>query len=255
MAKTLTSLLEDTPAGQSFIVHPVLPHKGTLIIGAPPKTYKSTIEFNLAYDLASGLAIFGIDKWKPATPQTVLIVEQEFGERSLRQKMKTLNDARFGTKTITDRMHIVSKDLAVSLDNPIGINRLRHHMIESRPNVLFLDPLRKLHTLDESDSKETAKVFNVIEKIKEEFGCAVVILHHSSKKDEHRKASDPESLRGSSVIFAEADTVVMVERPIANKKRDIKLHFTLRHDEDPEPMRVQVQKDFTLQYLKAETEE
>ncbi len=82
-----------------------------------------------------------------------------------------------------------------------------HSMIQAcDPDVIIIDPLRDLHSLDEQDSTQMKIVSDAMLALMG--GRALVIIHHMKKLSSEITDPDPIlSVRGSSQITAKADAV------------------------------------------------
>lgn len=211
-----------------------------MVIGAPPKSYKSFIALNIAYDLAEGRDLFGL--WKVPEPLSVLLIEQEIGKHRLKERLAAIHSYRLG-QVAPFNLYLASKDLLVNLHTAAGIAKIKAHLTDSKAQVLIIDPLRKFHRKAEDDSTQMVEIFGALDGLQEEFDLSTIIVHHTAKRSEFRRAHEPEALRGSGEIFADVDTVVMIEQPVAADKTILRLHFTLRSAQEPPPLMVKFNKD------------
>ncbi|MES9842739.1 MAG: AAA family ATPase [Candidatus Thiodiazotropha endolucinida] len=69
--------------------------------------------------------------------------------------------------------------------------------------VLIVDPFVSTHTASENSNDEIQQVINIYKRIAAETGCAVVIVHHTSKSggDTEAHAGNAESARGASALI------------------------------------------------------
>lgn len=246
MLRTLDTLLSEKIQDVPYIVYPILPRRGRLVIGASPKSLKSMLAINMAYEMAEGWDVLGM--FKPRGPMTVLVVEQEIGPYGVRERMERIHGNLSG-QLAPYNMYVVSKDLNIRLDTPQGLGILKGYIAQCKPQVLILDPLRKFHMQEEDKSNEMVKIFHELDKLEEEFDLSTIIVHHNVKRSEWRDPTDPESLRGSGEIFADADSVMMVEKPVKNNDSIVRLHFTLRRAQNPYPIKLRMNEAFCFERL------
>jgi len=233
----------------AYLLFPLLPKGSRLIIGAPPKHFKSFLTLNLAYALAEGGEFL---KWKAERPQRVLYIEQEIGWWGMNNRLATLHAAKGGS-IAGDNLFIEAKGkVRYSLDEGSpGFERLKQLVAKVDPDVLILDPLRKFTRADEDSSTEMVKVFQALDELQareDEDGTkraplTVVLVHHAGKRSEFRDGTTPESLRGSSEIFADGDSYIILEQPVKGKPEVLRMHFTFRHAANIEPLRVTFEKE------------
>jgi RecA-family ATPase len=251
-ALSLRELL-DAPGDKTYYLsHPLIPKGGRIVIGAPAKHFKSMLALNLAYDLAEGDPLWGIKKpdgsplWIVKHPLSVLYVENEIGQYRLKERMEKIHGAR-GGEWAMDNLHIAPKGSGIMLDNDVGMAILAKRIAECQPDVLILDPLRKFHSCDEDSSTEMVKIVYRLDALqKANKDLTTIILHHTGKRSEFRDQTQPEALRGSSVVFDDADTAIMIDRPVKGSDTIIRLNFVLRSAADPRPVRLRFDEETFL---------
>jgi RecA-family ATPase len=69
---------------------------------------------------------------------------------------------------------------------------------------LILDVMRVLHGSDENDATDMQKVLDVLNRIQDQVGCSVCLIHHDNKRQD---ATLTERVRGSSAIAGYAEFV------------------------------------------------
>lgn len=245
---SLERLLNEPGKNDPYFVYPFLPRNARMIIGGQTKAYKSFLALNLAYDIANGDDLFGI--WKVKEPFTVLVVEQEIGPYRLKERLQTIHSYKFG-KIAPYNLFVATKDLDIKLDNPSGLVKLAGHIEECKPQIVLLDPLRKLHRRKEDDSTEMVTVFDNLDWLEKKYDLSIILVHHTGKSSEFRDPRDAQALRGSSEISADADTIIMIEQPVRNDRTILRLNFTLRSAQEPPPLMLQFNKN-TLTFSRIE---
>lgn len=243
MAISLEELLELPADPLYYFCYPLLPKGGRMVIGAQPKSFKSMLALNIAYDLAEGSDVLGI--WPVKQPLTVLVIEQEIGPYRLKDRLANIDKARRGSLAYQN-LYVVSKNAEICLDSEEGLRQICTHIEQCHPDVLVLDPLRKFHSQDEDSSTDMVKVFRKLDALQEKYNLTTLIVHHAGKRSESRDATSPEALRGSSEIFADGDTFLMIEQPIKNDVTVLRLHFRLRSAADPHPLVVKFDENTFL---------
>jgi hypothetical protein len=74
--------------------------------------------------------------------------------------------------------------------------------------LVVLDPLSRLHGGDENSNSVSTALINAAERIAQEFGCAVIILHHVSKQAASDKNASAHAGRGGSALGDGARSVL-----------------------------------------------
>lgn len=230
--KTLRQLLDEPVIAPHYLVKPLLPVGGFLLIAGDVKTYKSFLTLNFAYQLAGGQPILG--RWPVMKPLTVLYIEMEVGEYLLRDRSAKIDGALFD-QAASYNLHIVSRDLRIQLDTPDGMARIRDAVDQAQPDVVILDPIIEFHNHDENHAVEMKKMLWQFRCLLNEYHSAMIIVHHTAKTSEFRPGNNPASVRGSYLAGA-ATSIINIEKPVAKRDDLIRLNFTLRADAAPKPM-------------------
>lgn len=237
MASTLEHLLATPIPPTQYHAFPVIPVKGLIIVGAPSKSYKSFLTINMAYDLADGKPVLG--SWAVDKPKTVLYIEQELGKYRLRDRLSGIHGYR-ASPIAGLNFFYASKDLVCKLDTTVGMSRIREHIVGCKPDIVIFDPLMWFHNQDENDNTSMHRVMEKLIELQEDYGHSTILVHHMSKPSETRSGDDANSLRGASSVFADADSVITISKPVRNDDTIIQLKFILRNTENPPPMTLQL---------------
>lgn len=243
IAEHVSAFLEkEFPVQPYHIGRGILPHQSKMVIGGSPKANKSWIAMNMAIDLALGRDLFGA-YYKNGTPVfpvvracRVLYIEQEIGDLGLQQRLKGVDGKPgllTGASTKLMEFLIKTRDTEMRLDKDTGRDLLYNEVKSVKPDVVILDPMAKFHLLDENSSQEMAVVGRVGDHFIEDTGCSVVWVHHASKPPSsamENPRTGGDRLRGSSAIFADVDTVMLVDLKSSEKAVEpvISLDFILR---------------------------
>ncbi|MBM4345172.1 MAG: AAA family ATPase [Deltaproteobacteria bacterium] len=89
------------------------------------------------------------------------------------------------------------------LDPQTDQRRLAQAVQRYRPRLLLLDPLVRLHRLDENSASEISGLLGYLRHLQRWGNVAVVLVHHASKK---LRAQPGQGLRGSSDLHAFGDS-------------------------------------------------
>lgn len=85
---------------------------------------------------------------------------------------------------------------------------------EEKPLLVVLDSLTGIHNVDEKDAQKIKLVMDPLKFWASHYQCAVVLVHHSNKKNPLDKAFDLtiDRLRGSSHIAAAVRSVIAIDQ-------------------------------------------
>jgi hypothetical protein len=137
------------------------------------------------------------------------------------------------------------------LDTPEGRDYISNIVKEIKPDVTVLDPMAKFHLSDENSAQEMGAVLRVADHLVEDFGTAIVLVHHIGKQSEDNPRRGGDRLRGSSAIFGDVDTVCEVTRKSNEHHPEpvLELSFELRRGEPLESLFVQRHRDGSIEWM------
>jgi len=176
------------------------------ILGGEPKCCKSFLALEVALSVASGapcLRQFPVRRTGP-----VLLFPAEDSLAIVRQRLEGIAGAA----------HVCFESLPVQvitaptlrLDTPADRQRLTHTVQTLQPILLILDPLIRLHRVDENDATQIAALLSYLRELQRQFHLAVLLVHHA-RKDSH--SSRPgQALRGSSELHGWGDSNLYLRR-------------------------------------------
>jgi hypothetical protein len=129
-------------------------------------------------------------------------------------------------------LHLITSPTLL-LDDPDDRSKLDATIEKLNPRVVLLDPLVRLHRLDENNAREISGLLGFIRGLQRNHGTAIIITHHATKRGNSRPG---QALRGSSDIHAFGDSNLYVSR----RGDDIELTMEHRSAAAPEPLRLRL---------------
>jgi len=176
------------------------------ILGGEPKCCKSFLALDIALSVASGspcLRHFPVHR-----RGTVLLFPAEDSLAVVRQRLEGIAAAAqvpFDTLPVE-----IITALSLRLDTPADRQRLSNTVKKLRPVLLILDPLIRLHRVDENDATQIAALLSYLRQLQRQFQLAVIVVHHARKDS---NASRPgQALRGSSELHGWGDSNLYLRR-------------------------------------------
>ena len=191
-----------------WVIRNLLP-TGLTFLAGPPKSYKSTVELAMLLSVCGvGHEVLPDDLREVPKPGVVLGLSGEASAGVLRHTA----EHGFETEIPADgRFLVVDDPWRFRLDQPGDVEELLGWVTRLRPRILFIDPLRNFHVLDENDSGGMVAMIQPLQRYAVLHDMAVIIVHHSRKiggeKGEPRMAR-AEDMRGSSALFGMADATL-----------------------------------------------
>ena len=221
--------LELQPAKQAWLIDSLWGKAAVGIIGGAPKCCKSWLGLDMAVSVASATPCIG--KFQVQIPGTVLIFLAEDACAAVRDRIEAICIHRGLDINLLD-LYVITEQ-TIRLDLPNDQQRLKETLNSLRPKLLILDPLVRLHSLDENSATEISTLLGFLRQLQRTYDTAIALVHHASKK--HR-AQPGQALRGSSDLHAFGDSNAYLAR------RDDRIVLTMEHRaaRSPDPVDLQL---------------
>jgi len=177
------------------------------VIGGAPKCSKTWLALDLALSVATGTACLG----KYAVPQAgpVLVYLAEDALPVVRERVEGMARHRGLDLTGVD-IHVITAP-TLRLDQEPHRERLFETAKRLRPRLLLLDPLVRLHGIDENHAGEVAELLAYFRSLQRKLDLSVILVHHTRKNAAGGVAAG-QGLRGSSDIHAFGDSNLYLRR-------------------------------------------
>jgi hypothetical protein len=214
--------LEEQPAEARWLVRDLWGAEAAGIIGGAPKCCKSWLGLDLAVSVASGTACLGRFEVESPGPAVVFLAEDALS--GVRERVAQLCRHR-GLPLAGLDLHVVTAP-GLRLDQPRDRRALDATLGALQPRLLLLDPLVRMHRLDENSAAEISELLGFLRELNRRHHTAIVLVHHMAK----RARRDPgQALRGSSDLHAWTDSACYLLR------REQRLRLTAEHRAAPAP--------------------
>lgn len=177
------------------------------IVSGPPKALKTWTALEMAISVAAGvpcLARFPVHR-----SGTVLLYAAEEPMPALHARLQALARNHQLELDQVD-IRVIAVD-SLRLDRPRDREKLTATVDYHRPVLLILDPLIRLHGLDENQSGPMAELLGYFRVLQRSTGAAIAIIHHA-KKNAASSAAPGQTMRGSSDLYAFVDSLVSLDR-------------------------------------------
>ena len=197
--------LEDRPHRRQWLVDALWGREAVGIIGGEPKCGKSFLALDLAVAVAAGVPC--LRHFPAAQPGPVLMYAAEDAGHIVRSRLEGIARA---ADTSFHHLDIAVIDVpALRLDHRADRQRLHDTVERLRPRLLVLDPLVRLHRVDENAVAEIAPILAFLRDLQRRFHTAVGLVHHARKSAAARPG---QALRGSSELHAWGDSNLYLRR-------------------------------------------
>ena len=175
------------------------------IIGGPPKCCKSWLGLDMALSVASATPCLG--QFPVKRPGTALIFMAEDALPAVRGRIEALCTHRQIPIDSLDLFVITASTLRLDLTR--DQKRLKATLAAFKPRLLLLDPLVRLHRLDENSATDISSLLGFVREMQRSYDTAIVLVHHLSKR---QYAQPGQALRGSSDLHAFGDSNAYLTR-------------------------------------------
>jgi len=210
------------------------------VVGGAPKSCKSWLGLDMAVSVASGTDCLG--RFAVEQPGPSLVYLAEDAEPAVRTRIEAICLHR-GLPLDRLDLHVITSPV-LRLDRPADQQRLEETVRRHQPRLLVLDPLVRLHQVDENSAQEISRLLGALTALSRRHEVAIIVVHLSAKKHRSRPG---QALRGSSDLHAWGASNAYLSRTKAG------LRLTLEHREarppDPMPLKLVRPDDGTATHL------
>jgi hypothetical protein len=192
---------------------------------------------------ATGTAPFGLARFTPGAPVSVLYTQEEDPRALTRPRLRRLVQERCGA-TPPDTLH-VSVRRGVDLDEPAWIERLITDCTRRGVRLLVLDAARRLSTKTDEGPAKVRELMGALRALVTRASLSVVVVHHDIKPPVTGQDLRRRSQRASGGDwFAGSECPVHVER--VNERESLVYPQDYKFAADPAPFTFTCQLDGRL---------
>lgn len=198
-------LLEMADQEVPWIIKDLIAEGDKILIGGEQKAMKTfTTLFAVKY-LTTGEDLFGRPEWAIDRPRKVLFVEEEGSQVQLAKRAQRI------VGDVDPEMAWWMHKKSIKLDVPESYEELCAVIKQVEPDVVVLDPLQRMHSVDENDAGSMGIVWHSIHNLSVRFPkMATIVIHHFKKGGSGENGWN--SFRGSSRSAGEADVGIFISR-------------------------------------------
>jgi len=206
------------------------------VIGGAPKCSKTWLALDMSVSVATGTPC--LDRYEVPLPGPVLVYLAEDSLAIVRERIEGIARHR-GLLLDSIPIHVITAPV-LRLDRDPHRSQLLETARSLRPRLLLLDPLVRLHGIDENHAGEVAELLAYFRSLQRELDLSVVLVHHTRKNAPGGTAAGL-GLRGSSDIHAFGDSNLYLRRTsdrlmlssehrAAAAAQSVYLHLVATHD-------------------------
>jgi len=227
---TAAELAADHKTGPAWLFEHLWLDEGVGILGGAPKCCKSWLALEIAVSLAAQRPC--LQHYEPSRRGRVLIYMAEDAHRVVRERLEALC-SHHGVALEALEIFAITAD-TLRLDLAGDQRRLETTVETLDPDLLILDPLVRLHRLDENHAGEISGLLAYLRKLQRAHHTAVLLVHHSRKNGSVSRPG--QALRGSGDLHAFGDSNLYLRRV----RDELVLTFEHRAAPAPEPVRIKL---------------
>jgi len=200
------SQLSSAGAQTQWLIEGLWTDQAVGILGGEPKCCKSFLALDVALSVASGASC--LRQFPVRRTGKVLLFPAEDSLAVVRQRLEGIAcAARVSFESLP--VDVITAP-SLRLDTPTDRQRLSNTVENLQPILLILDPMIRLHRVDENDATQIAALLSFLRQLQRQFHMAILLVHHS-RKDSH--SSRPgQALRGSSELHGWGDSNLYLRR-------------------------------------------
>jgi hypothetical protein len=224
-AAQLATLQQDE---QTWLIEGLWSAQAVGIIGGEPKCGKSFLALDLAVSVASGTPC--LRRFPTRQCGAVLLFAAEDALHIVRGRLEGIAAAA-GVDFSKLDVHVITVPI-LRLDHLDHQQALHATVAGLKPKLLVLDPLVRLHAIDENVAAEVAPLLGYLRSLQRHHRTAVALVHHARKGAAHERGG--QALRGSSELHAWGDSNLYLRRTGPH------LHLSIEHRAAPGTDRLQL---------------
>ena len=193
--------------GQRWLVEELWGDSSVGVIGGAPKCSKTWLGLDMALSVATGTPCLGRYAVPEAGPVLVYLAEDALPV--VRERVEGMARHR-GLDLETVPIDVITAP-TLRLDRDPHRTRFFQTAKRLRPRLIILDPLVRLHGIDENHATEVSGLLAYFRSLQRQLDLSVVLVHHT-RKNASGGASAGQGLRGSSDIHAFGDSNLYLKR-------------------------------------------
>jgi putative DNA primase/helicase len=221
---SIKDLLSAELAQREYIIEPIFPKQGLIMIYAKRGIGKTFFALHLACSIAGGCDIFG--RWKVEKSRRVLYIDGEMPANTMQERLAVLIGG-LSNEIFDDRnLQIITPDFQTDnfgqmpdLSKEDGQRQIEEVIEAKEIDVIVIDNLSTLCRVGkENESESWNSIGQWALKLRTQ-GKSIIFIHHAGKNDNQRGTSKKEDI---------LDTVIKLKRPDdyeSNQGARFEVHF------------------------------
>ncbi|MDA2911568.1 AAA family ATPase [Nitrospiraceae bacterium AH_259_D15_M11_P09] len=219
------------------LIEGLLSDEGGGWLGGEEKLGKTYYALEEALCLALGVPVCG--RFKVPKRRRVLFIEEEDPPRRTHRRLCALlcghgyDPEDPAHRVELDEWFRIEVWEGFTFDNAEMVRRLGSAIADFRPDVVYLDVLRKLTTCDLNKAQEASKLLATLEDLRRRYRAIFRIVHHYRKTQGFRSGRGSQEIGGSYVLGAWGENSLFFE-PLGRKQGPVRVEIQSK-DSPPQP--------------------
>lgn len=189
---------------RGYILHPVIPEQGLVMLYAPRGLGKTWAALSIAYAVARGQTVYG--RWRAEKPRRVLYIDGEMPASTMKDRLAAIAAGSDGEPSDACYLNILTPDLQPgfmpNIATPEGQAALAPFLVDV--DLVVVDNIATLARAGrENETESWLPVQEWLLSLRRT-GKAVLMVHHAGKGGQQRGTSAREDI---------LDTVIAMRRP------------------------------------------
>ena len=179
-------------------------------------------------------------RFKSATPCRVMLYNTEDDDEEQRRRFSAaLRQFKATPADLAGRIYRVGPQaIGTLIERDPSTGRLsltdvmadiERRVAETRPDVLFADPLIELHNADENDNTAQRSIIAFFRILAVRYQMGIVLVHHA-RKGSAAAAGDPDMIRGAGAIVGACRVALTVAVMTEDEAQALNVNPADRHD-------------------------
>ena len=196
----ITKFLSTTLPEREYIIEPILPKQGLMMVYALRGVGKTHFSLQLACNMAMGVNLFE-NRWKVNKKWRVLYIDGEMPANAMQERLSSLING-FATTDVNDNLSILTPDLQEygkmpNLASKDGQKELEPYIKDV--DVVVVDNLSTLCSYGkENESNSWTPIQEWALKLRSQ-GKSIIFIHHAGKNNDQRGTSKKEDILDTSI--------------------------------------------------------
>lgn len=192
----------------AFQIDKIWPINSVGFISGLPGVYKTWLAWEIAVSIATGTKLF--DRYQCKKGKVLAFNAEDDTAMITRARIEAF--ARHKSLNIRDLDLYLLNIPSIFLDDRDTKDRFEITVSKYKPDIIILDPLRNVHSLDEDNSTEmSVRLLHFLREINRKYSCSILLICHDKKRDTNGR-DRASQVRGSNALVGWRDNAIFLDK-------------------------------------------